>query len=358
MTREQKAYIFSIIFVTYLLVLVGVVINISMSPAANPSHPMNSFYRYLFSVGVGTLFLIFFSYFNHRKLKKLAFPILVLLFISMFFTVSVEGSSRWISIKGIPFAIQPSQYITLFFVILIAKIFSENTDDRDNEKLEIFSLVLLTIFAGKVALQPDFGTATIIFLTVILLLLPLVKDYKITGGYTLLSIVFAGIYIRTHSSLYSRLASFLHPEKYSRESSYQLLQSLRAIARGGLYGVGLMNSYFKYGSLPLNRLDFVFAIIGEEFGLMGDTVVLVMFFTLIYLGFRIVNSVPDTFSKILALGITIHIAVSVLVNIAVNVGLLPVTGVPLPIISYSGNNAIVTFSEIGILINIIRKAAE
>ncbi len=358
MTREQKAYIVSILFVTYLLVLVGVVINISMSPAASPSRPMSSFYRYLISMGIGTLFLIFFSFFNHKKLKKIAFPMLVVLFISMFFTVSVEGSSRWISIKGIPFAIQPSQYVSLFLVVLIAKVFSENSDDRDREKIEIFSLALLTVFAGKVALQPDFGTASIIFLTVVLLLIPLVKDYKILGGYSVLSLLFAGIYIRTHSSLYNRLASFLHPEKYSQASSYQLLQSLRAIARGGLYGVGLMNSYFKYGSLPLNRLDFVFAIIGEEFGLMGETVVLAMFFTLTYIGFRIVNAVPDTFSKILALGITIHITVSVLVNIAVNVGLLPVTGVPLPIISYSGNNAIVIFSEIGILINIIRKAAE
>ncbi len=358
MTKEQRAYIFSILFITYLLVLVGIVINISMSPAANPSRPMSSFYRYLFSMGAGTLFLIFFSFFNHKKLKKIAFPALVLLFISMFFTVSIEGSSRWILIRGIPFAIQPSQYISLFIVILMAKIFSENPDDKDTVKLEIFSLVILTIFAGIVALQPDFGTASIIFFTVILLLISLVKDYKITGGYVVASFVFAGIYIRTHSSLYNRLVSFLHPERYSRASSYQLLQSLRAIARGGLYGVGLMNSYFKYGSLPLNRLDFVFAIIGEEFGLMGDTVVLTIFFILVYLGFRIVKIAPDMFSKILALGITIHIAVSVLVNIAVNVGLLPVTGVPLPIISYSGNNAIVVFSEIGILINIIRKASE
>ncbi|MCD6426701.1 MAG: FtsW/RodA/SpoVE family cell cycle protein [Caldisericaceae bacterium] len=358
MTRAQKAYIVSIVFITYLLVFVGVVINISMSPVANPSRPMNSFYRYLLSIGIGSLLLLFFSFFNHKKLKKIAFPVLVLIFISLFFTVKVEGSYRWIYIKGIPFAIQPSQYIAPFLIVFIAKIFSEKTDDKDTVDLEIFSLFLMSVFAGKVALQPDFGTAFIIFLTVILLLIPLVRKYKILGGFSSILLLFSGIYVRRHPHLYGRIASFLHPERYSQEDSYQLLQSLRAIARGGIYGVGLMNSYFKYGGLPLNRLDFVFSIICEEFGLMGATVVLVIFFIFIYIGFRIVKLVPDTYSKILALGITIHIAVSVSVNIAVNVGLLPVTGVPLPIVGYSGNNAVVTFSEIGVLINIAKEAVE
>ncbi len=358
MTKEQKAYVFAIVAVTYLLVLFGIMIQLSMSPAANPSEPMRSFYRYLVTIGASTVFLIFFSYFNHRKLKKLAFPILILLFVSLFITKEVENSSRWVGIGNIPFAIQPSQYVALFLIALIAKVFSIDMDDEMIFKSQIFILLLLALFSAKVATQPDLGTASIIFLSTLLLLFSLLKDVKIVGGFTLLSLFAALIYIKTHPGPFERVAAFLHPEQHSQSGSYQLLQSLRAISRGGIYGVGLMNSFFKYGNLPLARFDFVFAIICEEFGFAGAMIVLALFFVLIYLGFRIVNIVPDMFSKILALGITIHISVSVIISIFVNVGLFPVTGVPLPIISYSGNNAIAIFSEIGVLINIVRRAYE
>ena len=357
MSKEQKSYVLSILIFTYLLVIAGIVMNFSISPASqNSAFSLTLFYRYLIAIGAGSAVMVFFAILNYKLLKKLSFPILIFLFIILFFTKSSPGtnSNRWIS-TGTVFAFQPSQYISLFLIIFIAKLFSGKVTEEKLPKYYIFLLFIMLLFVGKIALEPDLGSAFIIFLTTILLLYGVGMDFKILSGF-IVFISFVGyIFIKHYKEWNERIIAYLHPERFASDQGYQALQSFRAIAHGGIAGAGLMKSFFKYGSLPENGADFIFAIIGEELGLIGETIIITLFFMLGYIGFRVARAVNDRYARIIALGITINILVGAIVNISTNIGLLPVTGVPLPIVSYSGNNIIPTFAGIGILINIIKE---
>ncbi len=356
MNKEQKSYIISILILTYLLVIAGVVMNFSISPTSNNAFSLTLFYRYVISVGVGSLVLIFFSFFNYNLLKKLAFPMLLVLFILLFITKSSPDthSNRWI-FTGLPFAFQPSQYVTLSLSIFTAKLLSIKIHKEEFSKYCVFILLVAIGFAGIVAKEPDLGTASIIFITMIILLYAIGMNLKLLSGFIALITLAGFVFVRHNTNWHGRIVAFLHPEKFASGKGYQALQSFRAIAHGGIYGVGLTRSFFKYGGLPENGADFIFAITGEELGLIGEMIVIVLFFMLSYIGFRISRAVNNDYARILALGITLNILIGTVINISANIGLLPVTGVPLPIISYSGNNILATFAGIGILINIVRK---
>ncbi len=357
MNKEQRGYVLSILIFTYLLVIIGVVMNFSISPASqNGALSLTLFYRYLISIGVGSAVMFVFANINHKIFRKAAFPFLIFLFILLFFTKSSPNTSsnRWIY-TGTPFSFQPSQYVSLALIIFTAKIFSGKVKEENFKKYYIFLIIVMLVLVAQVGMEPDLGSAFIIFLTMLFLLFGIGMDMKLFFEF-IGFVSFAGyLFVRHSKSWYGRIVAFLHPEKFAQSGSYQAMQSFRAIARGGISGVGFMKSYFKYGSLPENGADFIFAIIGEELGLIGETVVLLLFAFLGYIGFRISRAVSDPYSRIIALGITLNLIVGAVVNISTNIGLLPVTGVPLPIVSYSGNNIIATFASLGILINIVKE---
>jgi cell division protein FtsW len=357
MSKEQKSYIISILIFTYFLVIFGVVMNFGISSASQSGSPsLSLFYRYLAAIAGGSLVMFIFAIVNHKVLSKIALPVLVLLFILLFFTKSSlpTNSRRWIP-TGTPFAFQPSQYVSLFLIIFTAKIFSGKVKEENMPKYYIFLLVIMLLFVGKIAIEPDLGTAFIIFLTMILLLYTTGMNLTLFSSFIFFVSLVGYIFIKHNEGWHKRILAYLHPEKFALESGYQAVQAFRAIAHGGIAGVGLTKSFFKYGGLPEGGVDFIFAIIGEELGLIGETAIILLFALLGYLGLRISNRVADPYSRILALGITISIVVGAVVNISTNIGLLPVTGVPLPIVSYSGNNIIPTFASIGILINIVKE---
>lgn len=366
MTKTQRVYAISVLAIVYLLVIFGAIMNLSVSPSQSAANELATFYRYILSVSVGTVLMIISSVIDPDIFKRFAFPLFLFFLILLFFTkpasnISMEKNSfRWISFGNFPFSLQPSQYISFTLTVFVAKVLSiKDLDDKNKTLYYTVLFVFALIAVIKVGLEPDLGTAFIIFTTFILLLFGSGVDI----GYILLSTgvtTFLGaIGILAKPSHSQRIAAFLHPEKYSTEAGYQALQSFRAIASGGIYGVGLTRSYFKYGSsLPENGNDFIFSIIGEETGLMGETILITLYLLFSYIGLKIVYLVQDKFRRILALGIVLNIIVGVIVNIAVNVGLFPVTGVPLPFVSYSGNNIIASFIEVGVLISIIRQEVE
>jgi len=357
MNKEQKiSYIRILLFLTYTLVGIGLLMNFSISPAATESLSLSIFYRQLVYAGIGTVFLIFFTYFNHKKLRDLSTILFFLLIASLLLTEG-ETSKRWIDI-GLPFVLQPSQYVNLVLSVLIAKVVSEKLKEDYSQKIYIILLLIVTFISTLVAIEPDMGSAAVTFLACTTLLLVSgirVKDFSLVFfPATIMGI----IAVMNNRGWKERIIYFLNPYSSSSGEGYQALQSFRAIARGGIVGRGFMRSIFKYGKLPEKTADFIFAIIAEEFGIIGCIIIIALFIALLYTGFKIVKTAESSFSRLLAAGIILSIAFSTIINISTNIGLLPVTGISLPFISYGGNSMLANLIGIGILINIVKKSGE
>lgn len=302
-------------------------------------------------VGIGALFGFAFS--NYRRLFLLSLPMLlagivflVLVFIPPF-GVRALGAARWIDV-GL-FTLQPTEFIKLALAVYLAAWFSQ----KERGRLPAF-LLLIGIVLVLVLLEPDMGTATII-------LIEALSVYFLSGGsvwyFTFLVPMIGTIgyfLIKYEPYRAKRLTSFLQFDSFA-QSSYHVRQILISLGSGGLFGLGLGNSIQKYAYLPENATDSIFAIIGEELGFVGSVVLILLFLFVIWRGFRIAGGANDVFGKLLAGGITSFLAAQMLINLGAQTALLPLTGVPLPFISYGGSALIVNLCAVGILLSIGRK---
>jgi cell division protein FtsW len=217
-------------------------------------------------------------------------------------------------------------------------------------------LPVLAAVCGLILLQPDLGTAVLIagIAAVVVFVAGvrfryLVASAVVGGG-------FAAALVLSHHYQRLRLLAFLHPWKDPMNTGYQVVQSLIGLGSGGLFGVGLGASRQKWMYIPNAHTDFIFSILGEELGLIGELVVLLLFAMLIYAGIRIAARARDPFGRLLAAGISGWLGLQTLVNLGTVTGLLPVTGVPLPLVSFGGSSLVVTLAAIGILLNIGRSS--
>src|SRR3989338_2714722 len=306
-------------------------------------------------VVLGFMFLAFFSYFDYRKLYNLSLPILLfglVLLILVFIPgvgVYLLGAKRWIN-TGF-FLFQPAEFIKLALAIYLASWLS----GKENGRLGAF-LLLLGLIVLLVILQPDMGTAVVILLEALIV-------YFLSGGNIL---YFAGIipavlaigFILIKISQYrlKRLESFFSINESIQSSSYHVKQILIALGSGGIFGVGLGNSLQKYSYLPETTTDSIFAIIAEELGFIGASFIVIIFAVVVWRGFLIATKARDNFGKLLAGGITAFLGVQVIINLSAQTVLLPLTGIPLPFISYGGSALIVDLCAVGILLNISRKS--
>lgn len=295
------------------------------------------------------------SFFDYHKYYNLALPILITSIILLFLVfipglgIEALGARRWIDFGF--FVLQPSEFVKLALTIYLAAWFSTKEKGRFLAFLLLIGLVL-----GLVMLQPDMGTAIIILgLSVII--------YYLSGGsfWHLLALApvvgLAGIALIVFEPYrLARLMTFLNPEQNIQGSSYHLRQILIALGSGGLFGVGFGNSLQKYAYLPEATTDSIFAIMAEEIGFVGILVFLSIVLFVVYRGFYIALRANDMFGKLLAGGITSFIAIQTIVNLGAQTALLPLTGVPLPFISYGGSALIINMVSIGILLNISRQS--
>lgn len=304
-------------------------------------------------LGLGALAV--FSFIDYHKYYNLALPILVIsiaLLVMVFipgFGVRALGAKRWINFGF--FVLQPSEFVKLALTIYLAAWFSTKEKGRF-----IAFILLIGLVLGLVMLQPDMGTAIIIlgesmviyFLSggSIWQILALIPVLGITG---LLLVLFEPYRL-------ARLTTFLNPGQNVLGASYHLRQILIALGSGGLLGVGIGNSLQKYAYLPEATTDSIFAIIAEEIGFVGVFIFLLVVLFVIYRGFLIAQRAPDSFGKLLAGGITSFIAIQTIVNLGAQTALMPLTGVPLPFISYGGSALIINLVSIGILLNISRQS--
>ena len=262
-----------------------------------------------------------------------------------------NGSRSWFGIGG--FGIQPSEFTKLGMIIFTSKYLSYNEKVlRDVKRGVLPILGVLFLIFGLIMLQPDFGTGVIIVVSVIVLMFVSGVSMGFFVRLGLLGILgIVGLIIMAPYRM-KRIVSFLNPWSDPLGSGFQIIQSLYAIGPGGLLGLGLGNSIQKHFYLPEPQTDFIFAIISEEFGFLGVLIVSLLFILIIYRGFRIAIRCENKFGKYLAFGITFQLSFQALLNLMVVVGLIPVTGVTLPFLSYGGSSLLITMLSMSILLNI------
>lgn len=261
------------------------------------------------------------------------------------------GAHRWLNFRL--FVVQPAELAKLVLVIYLSAWFSTKEKSRFGAFMLLLAMVL-----GLVILEPDLGTAVII-LSIALVL------YFLSGGalkhFLLLLpgvvVGFLGLAVAAPYRM-ARLLTFLHPDIDPQGASYQIRQALLAFGSGGLFGVGIGQSRQKYEYLPEANTDSIFAIIGEEFGFIGSAILMIIFLVFIARAFWISQQAPDRFGRLLGLGIASWIGIQTCLNFGAMVALVPLTGVPLPFISYGGSSLVVMLTGIGILLNISKQRRE
>lgn len=265
----------------------------------------------------------------------------------------VRGGARsWIGIGD--FSIQPAEFMKLGFVIFTAKFLTNNEGIMRKNKFFYLYMLIIGIIFGLIILQPDFGSGIILVSGVVMMLF--------VGGIQIKNIIFGSVFAIIGVAIMiliapyrlERIQSFLDPWSDPLGSGFQIIQSLYAISPASLFGYGLFNSKQKYFYLPEPQNDFIFAIICEELGIVGGVFLLLLFFVIIYLGFDLARKAKDNFASFMALGFTSILLIQVFVNIAVVIGLIPVTGVTLPFVSYGGSSLVISMFMMGIVFNIMR----
>ncbi len=301
---------------------------------------------------IGICFLFIFWITPYKFWYKITWYFSLLMFalmiITKFIGKSSGGSTRWIDLGFFQF--QPSEVAKLAVILLIARLIANlNLFERRT----IFYILFILCLIFTILIQPDLGSATIL----VFLLIQLFFVFGWPLWQLLLGTIIIGCigYFKILSTSYqrARIEYWLDPYKDPLGKGYNLIQAKYALGLGNLFGVGLGNSIQKQGYLPIPHSDFIFAIIGEEIGLFGATAILILFSAWALRGLFIINKIEDKFGKILGSGIIFIIITQTLVNIAVAVGLLPVTGVTLPFFSCGGTSLIVTLAMCGILFNIL-----
>ena len=308
-----------------------------------------------FIIGLFILYIVnkidyIFYYNNSKNLFFICIILLILVLIPGIGTVR-NGSRSWFGIGS--FGIQPSEFMKLSLIIFTSKYLclKEKVIKNFKDGLLPILFILLIVFS-LIMLQPDFGTGFIIFVTIIAMLFVGGANFmffiklSVMGLIAIIGLIVAAPYRLT------RILSFLNPWKDPLGSGFQIIQSLYAIGPGGLFGYGFLNSRQKHFYLPEPQTDFIFAIISEEFGFVGILLISLLFLTIIIRGFSISRNCNDLFSKYLSFGITFGLSFQTILNLMVVTGLIPVTGVTLPFISYGGSSLLITLISMGILLNI------
>lgn len=351
---KRRPYFALLTGLSFLISLIGLVAvyNASVVEAFNNFHDK----YYFVKQQAAWLFLGLVIYFVASSLplafyKKIALPFLVVALFSMILVLipglglRLQGARRWLPLGF--FRFQPSELLKVGLVVYLA---SWLTTNREMKKLAF----LLAVCLGLIMLQPDLGTAVVVAMIGFGL-------FYISGAKTrdlllvVLTLVSAGLFLIFSSSYrLERLKTFIEPTADPLGRSYHINQVLLGLGSGGLFGVGLGRSRQKYAYLPEATTDSIFTIIGEELGFVGGLILISLLLSLSLLAFRIALSASDQHGRLLAAGVAIFFSAQTFVNLASMVAIVPLTGIPLPLISYGGSALVTTFAALGILASVAK----
>ncbi len=268
-----------------------------------------------------------------------------------------NGSRSWFGIGS--FGVQPSEFAKLGLLLFASKYLSISKHSLKSYKKGIFPILFIALFLfGLIMLQPDLGTGIVLLMSIIALLFIAGMEMKFFYIAGILGILGVVILILIAPYRMDRITSFLDPWKDPLGTGFQMIQSLYAIGPGGLLGMGFLKSRQKHFYLPEPQTDFIFSIISEEFGVLGVIFVCALFAFVLYRGIKIALHANNLFSKYLAFGFVFQMIFQALLNLMVVVGLIPVTGVTLPFLSYGGSSLLISMISVGILLNISKYQIE
>ena len=327
------------------------------------SYKFNNPYKYmlhqLLFAFIGFLLTYICSKTDFKLYKKHANKILIVSFILLILVlipgigIVRNGSRSWFGIG--PFGIQPSEIAKIAMIIFVSKYLSKYNDYMDNIKEYSLPILLLVLFCFLlILLEPDFGSGAILVLSLVALIFTSkikVSFFVKIGFVGVLGVV--GLIIAAPYRI-ARILAYLNPWSDPLGSGFQIIQSLYAIGPGGLFGLGLGNSIQKHFYLPEPQTDFIFAIISEELGFVGILIIASCYIVLFYNVIKISLETKDLFGKYLSFGLILELILQTLLNLLVVVGLIPVTGVTLPFLSYGGSSLLTCLIMIGIILNIAK----
>lgn len=352
--QSQKQQIdLTLLLTTGILVAFGLLMVYDASAIQGLRDFKDSLYyirQQLLWVTIGVLSMGFFARFDYKRFKAISIPLLLfslLLLLAVLIPglgVSGGGAHRWLRLGGV--TIQPAEIIKLTGVIYLAVLFEKRV------RFAPFLTLLVGVSVITAVFQKDLGTTIVFAATMVVLYFTsggVIWHFIVAIPVGILSLL---LLILTSSYRSKRVLAFLDPFSDTQGFTYHISQVLIALGSGGLFGLGLGHSRQKFEYIPEVSTDSIFAIVGEELGFVGASVMIGLFAFLLIRGFKIAASCPDNFGKILALGLTSWLGIQVIINLSSMTSLLPLTGVPLPFISYGGSALVANLTAIGILLNI------
>lgn len=358
--KGKRRFDFILLFVALALVGIGIVMVYSTSAIIAGDRFGDPYYflkRQALYAGIGFVLMILMMFFPYEMLKRFAYPIFIL---SVLLLIAVlipgighraGGAMRWVKING--FSFQPSEFAKLGLIIFLSYFLTKKEGKIRSFSFSFLPTILLSgLVIGLVVKEPDFGAA--LFLTVMVFLLLFISGARVIYIASAFLLATPVIYYLLMNAEYrlKRLMGFIRPWENSTGTSFQIIQSFLSFGSGGLFGLGLGEGRQKLFFLPAPHTDFIFSIIGEELGLAGAMLVVLLFFILTLRGVLIGLSIQDRFGAYLALGITLMISLQAAINMGVVLGLLPTKGLTLPFVSYGGTSLIANLIGLGILLRL------
>jgi len=340
---------FSILIVVILIVAFGIV---NIYSAAGPSAAKLQFCWLI----VGLIAVYFILTLDYVQILNYA-PVIywaavILLLINDITGKAINGANAWIKLGAR--SIQPGEFAKIGMIIMVAKVIENAEGEINNVK----TLSKIAFYAGipmiLILIQPDMGLTMVSFFIMLGIVVVANLNWKvIVGGLTAVAVAVVGIWNSPLMKPYwkARFLAVINPEKYSQTEGLQLLQSKIAIGSGGIFGMGFMNGK-QYKLVPENHTDFIFAVIGEEWGLVGALILMTLYGILLYKLINIAKNSKDIAGSIIVTGVVASILFSIIQNIGMTIGLLPISGITLPFVSYGGSSMLTYFISLGLALNI------
>jgi cell division protein FtsW len=349
-----------LITVTAILLLIGLIMIYSSTFVLAEEQYGSHFYflkkqaQWLLVGLILAVIIISFQY-PHYLDKRFVFAVLTVAAVGLvmvFFTGKINNSYRWVRWGGV--SVQPSEFAKIAVVLYLAYIFSRKNSDVNDIKKLLVHLLPLFMIQLLILKEPDLGNFILItMVSMIMLFTAGLKIRYFFAGFVFLAPVLYG-FIKLNPEKMNRILAFLNPEEYVNTYSFQAIQSVYAVGSGGIFGKGLGNSTQKLYFLPYAYSDFIYAIIGEEIGLLGALIVVGLFIVFLVRGIRIAKYAGNRHIYLLVTGLSFLIVIQAMINISVTIGIFPTKGIPLPFISNGGSSLIASLIITGIILNVSR----
>jgi cell division protein FtsW len=354
---------FTLALTVFILLAFGLIMMYNISPALNQklagqAAPVNYFRNQLINVIVGLFAWGFASSLYFKVWRKYAVGLVVVAILGLIalmvphLSFTSNGATRWLRLG--PLSFQPAELLKLALVVYLAAWFERRQDRLGSWGEGVMPFILMVVLTCVVVavLQRDLGTTLVLGLSALGMFYIAGVRLKHFAALLAGAVALGTLAIVAFPHRLSRFTEFLHPGRDASGSGYHITQALIGIGSGGLFGVGLGKSIQIYGYLPEAPNDSIFAVIGEEFGLIGSVIIIGLFGLLVYRGLEVARKAPDSFSRLVATGLTLLFLFQAFINIAAMLSLVPLTGIPLPFVSYGGSSLVIMMLAAGLLFNI------